>query len=375
VAQGFSSSMGSDAANRPAPGSFPAPHFRASAAQLSDPAALPVCWGLSIGVAGMLSQMRGLAQAAGFGFEHKKTRLKRFWHWLPLSLVPNSLSVVRDPETLDARFPPPLIIACGRHSVVPALCLKERWEGRTFVVFVQNPLVDPSNFDLVVAPEHDEIAGDNVVCTRGALHHVNSQVLAVARQTPMAARLRRPRQPVVTVLLGGPNRCYSFGRADVLRLVEKLRRVVQRDDAHLVIISSRRTPESVRARFAEEFADQDVWDPAVDNPYLAALAVADYVVVTCDSVSMTSEASATGKPVFVEPLSERLPAKRYRRFQDSYRRDGITRPFEGRLEHWTYIPPDDAARVGRIIRQEMGLPPVDMAGRTASVAALTSNRT
>lgn len=372
MAQGFSSSTGTDAANRPTSGSLPAPHFRASAAQLADPDAAPVCWGLSIGVAGMLSQMRGLAQAAGFGFEHKKTRLKRFWHWLPLSLVPNSLSVVRDADALDARFPPPLIIACGRHSVVPALCLKERWQGRTFVVFVQNPLVDSSNFDLVIAPEHDEVAGDNVVCTRGALHHINSQVLAAARQTQMAARLRRPRQPVVTVLLGGPNRCYSFGRADVARLVDKLRRVVQRDDAHLVIVSSRRTPESVRARFAEEFADHDVWDPTADNPYLAALAVADYLVVTCDSVSMTSEASATGKPVFIEPLSERLPATRFRRFQDSFRRDGITRPFEGRLEHWTYIPPDDSARVGRIIRQEMGLPPVEFAGQIGSPAPLTS---
>jgi mitochondrial fission protein ELM1 len=290
-------------------------------------------------------------------------------------LVPGSLSVVRDAAALDARLPPPLIIACGRHSVIPALCLKERWQRRTFVVFVQNPLVDPSNFDLVVAPEHDDVAGDNVVCTRGALHHINSQVLAAARQSPTAARLRRPRQPVVTVLLGGPNRCYSFGRADVARLVEKLRRVVQRDDAHLVIVSSRRTPESVRTRFADEFPDHDVWDPGADNPYLAALAVADYLVVTCDSVSMTSEAAATGRPVFIEPLSERLPARRYRRFQDAFRRDGITRPFEGRLEHWTYIPPDDAARVGRIIRQEMGLPPVDPAGRTDAQVAVTSPRT
>ena len=37
-------------------------------------------------------------------------------------------------------------------------------------------------------------------------------------------------------------------------------------------------------------------DPAAENPYLAALAVADAIVVTCDSVSMTSEAAATGKP-------------------------------------------------------------------------------
>lgn len=358
MAPGFSSATDAETRSSPLPAAGSAPHFRASAAQLADSASdAPLCWGLSIGVAGMLSQMRGLAQAAGFRFEPKKTRLKRGWHWLPLFMVPRRLSVVRDAASLECDVPPPLIIACGRHSVIPAICLKQRWGSRTFVVFVQNPLVHPSHFDLVVAPEHDEVMGDNVISTRGALHHVTAEVLAAARQTDAARRFRRPQQSVVTVLLGGPNRCYGFSTADVGRLIDKLHRVVDRDNAYLVIVSSRRTPEPIRARLAEEFAGHYVWDRGPENPYLAALAVADYIVVTCDSVSMTSEAAATGRPVFVEPLTERLPAKRFRRFQDSLRRDGITRPFEGRLDHWTYLPPDDAARVGRIIRQELGLPP------------------
>ena len=321
----------------------------------------------------MLSQMRGVAQAAGFHLEPRKTRLKRIWHWLPLSLVPHSLNVVRDADALNARLPPPLIIACGRHSVIPALCLKDRWGSRTFCVFVQNPLVDPAHFDLVVAPEHDGVIGDNVISTHGALHHVNAAVLEAARQTDAARRLQRPQQPVVTVLLGGPNRSYGFTRADAGRLIDKLQLVVDRDNAFLIIVSSRRTPPSIRARFAEEFAGHYVWNHEAENPYLAALAVADYIVVTCDSVSMTSEAAATGRPVYIEPLSERLPARRFRRFQDSFRRDGITRPFEGRLEHWTYIPPDDSARVGAIIRQKLGLPPLQPPPHTTASASPVPN--
>ncbi|MBL8850199.1 MAG: mitochondrial fission ELM1 family protein [Planctomycetaceae bacterium] len=358
MAPGFSSSSGSEPRGAQAHGHAPAPHFRASASLPDDRFQdAPVCWGLSIGVAGMLSQMRGVAQSAGFRFEPKKTRLKRGWHWLPLSLVPTRMSVVRDADTLDSRLPPPLIITCGRHSVIPAICLKERWGARTFVVFVQNPLVDPANFDLVIAPEHDGVTGDNVINTRGALHHVTPELLATARDSDAGRELQRPGQPVVTVLLGGPNRCYGFSKPDIARLIDKLRMVVQRDNARLIIVSSRRTPEPVRARFVEEFSDHYVWDPARENPYLAALAVADAIVVTCDSVSMTSEAAATGRPVFIEPLTERFPAPRFRRFQDSFRHAGITRRFEGRLEHWTYTPPDDAARIGRIIREEMGLPP------------------
>lgn len=360
MAPGFSSSTGADARSVAPHSATTGPHFQPAPTGRATTA--PVCWGLSIGVAGMLSQMRGLAQAVGCELLPKKTRLKRGWHWLPLSLVPRRMSVVRDAEALESTEPPPLIIACGRHSVIPALCLKQRWGSRTFVAFIQNPLVDPAHFDLVVAPEHDDVVGQNVISTRGALHPVTAEILAAARQSEAARRLSRPQQPVVTVLLGGPNRCYGFSRADMSRLIDKLRRVVERDNAYLIIVCSRRTPEAIRARFAAEFPEHYVWDRGAENPYLAALAVADYIVVTCDSVSMTSEAAATGRPVFIEPLSERLSARRFRRFQDSFRHDGITRPFEGRLDEWTYVPPDDAAQIGRIIRQELGLPPKKVDG-------------
>jgi mitochondrial fission protein ELM1 len=33
---------------------------------------------------------------------------------------------------------------------------------------------------------------------------------------------------------------------------------------------------------------------------------------------------------------------------------GFTRPFEGRFEHWTYVPPDDTARTARLLRQKFG---------------------
>ena len=58
--------------------------------------------------------------------------------------------------------------------------------------------------------------------------------------------------------------------------------------------------------------------------------------------------------MFVEPLTGRFPGPGFRRFQDSFRRAGITRRFEGRLDTGP-TPPDDAAQIGRIIREEMGL--------------------
>ncbi len=44
-----------------------------------------------------------------------------------------------------------------------------------------------------------------------------------------------------------------------------------------------------------------------DNPYLAALALADVIVVTGESESMLAEAAACGKPVYIYPVPEKPP--------------------------------------------------------------------
>jgi len=81
------------------------------------------------------------------------------------------------------------------------------------------------------------------------------------------------------------------------------------------------------------------------------LALADYILVTEDSVSLASEACATGKPVYVIPLSG--GSARHRRFHEALRAEGLTRPFAGRLERWSYQPLFDAARVAEEVRRSL----------------------
>lgn len=111
-----------------------------------------------------------------------------------------------------------------------------------------------------------------------------------------------------------------------------------------------------------------IWDGRGDNPYLAFLAAADFLVVTADSVNMVSEAATTGKPVYVVDLKG--GSSKFRRFHEGLRKDGVTRPFAGRLEHWTYAPLNDTARVATDIRRRLleradgsaTMPPLAMAG-------------
>jgi uncharacterized protein len=41
---------------------------------------------------------------------------------------------------------------------------------------------------------------------------------------------------------------------------------------------------------------------------------------------------------------------KFARFHAGMRNAGITRPFAGQIEQWTYRPPDDTARAGAALR-------------------------
>jgi len=91
-----------------------------------------------------------------------------------------------------------------------------------------------------------------------------------------------------------------------------------------------------------------IWSDEGANPYYGYLAHADALFVTADSVSMVSEAAATGKPVHILPLAG--GDAKFARFHEAMQVRGITRPFRARLENWTYEPLDDTARAGTALR-------------------------
>ncbi len=329
------------------------------ATHVTEASPASTCWCISKGMAGMNSQTSGLAKAVGFenSFEFRHATLKFPWNGTPVPLVPRRAKVLRHPDVLDGP-PPRLVVSCGRHGVLPALTLKKQLVDRVFTVHVQDPKTSTRGFDMVVVPKHDGVRGDNVYLTTGALHYVTPQRLAEAAQSPLRMELKPDDRPLVTVLLGGRNGYYAFSRRDVERLVVKLKRLVSQHGVRLAILKSNRTSAHAARRFETEFRSQHfVWSGANGNPYFAALALADYLVVTGDSVSMISEATVNGKPVFVEYLREvsLRPARRFRRFHQMFEEAGFTRPFEGELAEWTYEPPNDTPRIAQLIRERMGI--------------------
>jgi mitochondrial fission protein ELM1 len=81
------------------------------------------------------------------------------------------------------------------------------------------------------------------------------------------------------------------------------------------------------------------WDGTGENPYPSFPAHADAFIVPADSINMTGEPCATGRPVYVfEPDGS---SRKFARFHEALRRHGATRPMPTRfkrLEVWAYPP-------------------------------------
>jgi mitochondrial fission protein ELM1 len=262
------------------------------------------CWVLTTGETGHRSQAMGLAEAVGLPIVEKRIGLGAPWSWLPGGALPIPLSAIGSKEgPLEPPWPR-LTVSCGHRTIGPALAVKRR-SGRTaMAVHLMNPELARSRFDLVVAMEHDALSGPNVIAVRTALHGVTRERL-VAEGNAWHGKLAAEGAPILGILIGG-----DTGRARLTAtVVERLVGIIRAAHAGHGFIAaatpSRRTDEATK-RMLESIFEREalgtIWSGSGENPYLGILALSRRLVVTGDSVSMVSEALATGRPVHVLPL-------------------------------------------------------------------------
>jgi mitochondrial fission protein ELM1 len=327
---------------------------------------IKTCWIITEGQAGTENQCLGLAEALGVQPVVKRIKLKSPWRQLsPWLCFGHEHALAAGSDPIDAPYPD-LLIASGRKSIGIALHIKKQSGGKTFLVQVQDPRISPKHFDLVIVPQHDPTRGDNVLVTTGSLHRVTPEKIA-AEKSKFASTLSALPAPRVAVLIGGSSKSHQMTAAATQKLTDQLLAL----KASLMITASRRTGaenintlKSILCRHSGESRNPETpafagvtnssvyfWDGEGENPYFALLGFADYIIVTEDSVSMTSEALSTGKPVYTAALEG--GAKRLDAFHRLLREQGYTRPFTGELEMWSYSPLQDTMKAAHEIRRRM----------------------
>ena len=275
---------------------------------------------LTEGYHGMISQVEGMAKALKVEFQHKIVRLNWLWNFIPPKLTPKSDIILKDPSYIANPEKFDLVISCGRKSVIPSIILKKK-NKKIINIHVQDPKINFNNFDLIIAPEHDNIRGENVICSRGAIHYVTREEIEKSKSYLIE---KTHNKKIVTLVLGGPNKYYNFNNTELIKIFNKIKQNFISAGFMVIVIPSMRTPKRAIEIASREFSDSAYIVNSVDKQaYLSSFALAKYIIVTCDSTSMISEAAISGKPIFVAQMQPTKNNYRFTKFFNLFRDMGI----------------------------------------------------
>ena len=307
---------------------------------------------LTEGMHGMISQVEGMARALNTEFSHKIIRLSFPWNLLPSKYTLISEIILKDKVYLTQNGTPNLIISCGRKSVVPSIILKKQ-NPKIFTIHIQDPKVNFKNFDAIVAPEHDNLTGDNVYSSKGAIHYITEAEINKAKNY---LKDKVKSQKIVSLILGGPNKYYSFKEDQLKEIFEKIKSNFISNGYKVIVIPSIRTPKTSIDLAIKEFGEFGYVVNSIDKQaYLSALALANNIVVTCDSTSMISEAAASGKSIYVAHMKTKKNNYRFKRFFKLFKEMGITRDLGEKVDNWTYSKLNEAERLSTKIINKLKL--------------------
>ena len=305
---------------------------------------------LTEGMHGMISQVEGMAKALNTEYTHKIVRLSFPWNLIPPKFTPISQIILKDKIYIAENEIPDLIISCGRKSVIPSIFLKKK-NSQIFTIHIQDPKVNFKNFDAIVAPEHDNLKGDNIYTSKGAIHYITELEISKASQY-LADKIKS--EKIVSLILGGPNKYYSFNSDQIINIFNQIKSIFVSDGYKVIIIPSMRTPKEIIDLAIREMGSCGHVVNKVDKQaYLSAYALANHVIVTCDSTSMISEAATSGKPVFVAHMKAKKNNYRFKRFFELFKQMGITRNLGEKVENWTYNKHNEAQRIALELRKKI----------------------
>jgi uncharacterized protein len=318
---------------------------------VNDAAVENLTWAITDGRAGILNQAVGLGQAIGLPVEVKTVKPHWLWAAFPVTHWPMPLAALSQGSATFAPPWPRIAIGCGWRSIPYMLEVKRRSGGQTFTVQLQHPRVDPTLFDLVVPPEHDQLTGANVVPIIGSPNGVTRARLdaAASKWANAFAHIAHPR---VAVLIGGASKSHSFGEGDARHLATALKELTTQG-VGVMATTSRRTGDSQTKIIRETLTGPNayVFNGEGENPYAGLLALADAILVTSDSTNMAVEAAGTGKPLYIVDIPG--GDAKFDRLHEMLRNRGIARKFAGKIEHWNYEPLNETARVAELIRRRI----------------------
>lgn len=287
-------------------------------------------WALLDDRQGNTNQTLGVAEALGFPFEKKNIEFNEFIR-IPNIFINKTMLGFRS-SSRPVLIPPwpDIVISTARRLGIVSSYIKSK-NPSTFIAQIQWPGSPATHFDFIATPKHDNIPqGGNVFLTIGAPHRVHTDVLARDAEIwrPKITDLSSPR---IAILVGGSAGSRKFTKQHAKNLAVLSSELANSLHGSLLVTTSRRTGREA-SEMLEDFLNAPYyfydWDDSASessNPFFGFLALADAIIVTGDSISMCSEACATGKPVFIY-AEEGFTSPKHRQFIGDLFTQNLARP-------------------------------------------------
>ncbi len=267
---------------------------------------IPLVWLVLSDKLGDNAQAEIIAESLGLPYEIKRVYpLEQYIFGKP-RFRPSLYHI--DLTRSDALEPPwpDLIITIGRRSSMVAMWIRKQSDGKTRIVLLGRPKRQLGKYALVIATSQYRLPDrPNVLHLDLPLMRGNEKIIAEAAanwQADFAAISR----PIIALMVGGPTKPYVFNAQVAHELISQANRIAAESGGTLYVTTSRRTPQEVVKAIQAALPDCARFyhwgEGGKDNPYLALLGLAEYFIVTGDSISMMVEVARLGKPLAIFPL-------------------------------------------------------------------------
>jgi len=206
-----------------------------------------------------------------------------------------------------------------------SLMMRRFGRGKIKTIHIQNPRLPAAWFDWLIVPSHDKIRGENILVTLGSL---NRMATLMSQKFEMPDEVKSIQGRKIVVMIGGSNIRYQVHEQDYYRFGQLLANVAAMTQSALILVPSRRALANAAEVMKGPLAETRHWwwDGTSPNPYPWILNAGDAIIVTADSVNMTSEAAAMGKSVHVAEL--RPESGRVALFHKVMEEAGYTKPID-----------------------------------------------
>ena len=238
------------------------------------------------------------------------------------------------------------IISCGRISAPYSLVFK-KLNKKCKIFHILDPYCLRNRFDKILIPSHDFSKFSNCKNVLEFLGTFVSKRKLVNEDLNNYKELESCKN-IVACLIGGNGRSSKLEFSEINGLVDKLNLISERYT--VAYCFSRRTSEITKKIIKKrKKLKHYCYDYKNNDPYWYLINKSSHFIVTEDSVSMTSDAVFTGKPVYMVKIKNKK--NKIKNFIQNLEKKGVVRYFDGDIEIWKYQKINEAERIANVLKK------------------------